>query len=321
MIVQPKISVIIPNYNHSAFLVERIESVLNQSYDNFEVIILDDCSKDNSREIIEKYRTHPKISHIVFNQVNSGSTFQQWNRGIDLCESEIIWIAESDDVAEPNFLEEVMKPLSNENIVLSYSQSNKIDSEGMITGSWRDQTITHLTNFDEDFIFDGKKFIYNDLIHRNVIPNASAVLFKKSAFYKVGKADVDIKYNSDWLLWLKILTIGDVAFIKAPLNKFRYHSSSVIMTSKDKENVIFERRFDIIMFERFISLITDKNMIRKFKTKLSYFSKLEYKFLFQNNLKKESKQFLLKGFKYDRYKVVYICRNYKGFIRLLCFQL
>lgn len=99
-----KISVIIPNYNHSQYLKQRIDSVLNQTYRDFEVIILDDNSKDNSREIIQHYHGHPKISHIIYNEVNSGSTFKQWEKGIELANGEYIWIAESDDYCDSNFL-------------------------------------------------------------------------------------------------------------------------------------------------------------------------------------------------------------------------
>lgn len=77
-----KVSVIVPNYNHALFLEQRIESILNQTFQDFEVIILDDCSTDNSKKIIEKYRTHPKVSKIIYNDVNSGNTFKQWNTGI-----------------------------------------------------------------------------------------------------------------------------------------------------------------------------------------------------------------------------------------------
>ena len=93
------VSVIIPNYNHAPFLKERIDSVLNQTYDNFEVIILDDKSTDNSKEVIANYRGHSKISHIVYNEENSGSTFKQWQKGFSLAKGDYIWIAESDDVA------------------------------------------------------------------------------------------------------------------------------------------------------------------------------------------------------------------------------
>lgn len=76
----PKVSVIIPNYNHSSYLKERIDSILNQTFQNFEVIILDDCSTDNSKEIIELYRDHTKVSHIVYNEKNSGSTLDNGKR-------------------------------------------------------------------------------------------------------------------------------------------------------------------------------------------------------------------------------------------------
>ena len=60
--MSPTVSVIIPNYNHAPYLKERIDSVLNQTYQDFEVIILDDCSPDNSVEVIEQYRSNPHVS-------------------------------------------------------------------------------------------------------------------------------------------------------------------------------------------------------------------------------------------------------------------
>src|SRR5688572_1870647 len=106
------VTVIIPNYNHASYLRQRIESVLNQTYKNIELIILDDCSTDNSREIIEKYRGHPKVSHIVYNEKNSGSTFKQWKKGIELAKGEWIWIAESDDWCEHTLLENLVHPFT-----------------------------------------------------------------------------------------------------------------------------------------------------------------------------------------------------------------
>ncbi|MFM7595916.1 MAG: glycosyltransferase family 2 protein [Flavobacteriales bacterium] len=99
------VSVIIPNYNHAPFLKERIDSVLNQSYSHVEVILLDDCSSDNSREIIEEYRRNEKVKHIVYNQKNSGNTFIQWQKGVELALGEWVWIAESDDRAHPDLFQ------------------------------------------------------------------------------------------------------------------------------------------------------------------------------------------------------------------------
>ena len=91
------VSIIIPNYNHAKFLDERIQSVLNQTYQNFELIILDDKSSDNSVEVINQYKDDPRVSSIIINKDNSGSTFKQWYKGIEIAKGEIIWIAESDD--------------------------------------------------------------------------------------------------------------------------------------------------------------------------------------------------------------------------------
>ena len=75
MVVSPKVSVIIPSYNHAAYLSQRIESILYQTYTDFELIILDDCSPDNSREIISRYAAAHANVQAIFNEVNSGSTF------------------------------------------------------------------------------------------------------------------------------------------------------------------------------------------------------------------------------------------------------
>src|SRR5436190_523139 len=124
----PLVSVVIPNYNHAEYLKQRIDSVLTQTYADIEVIILDDCSTDNSRAIIESYRGHEKISHIVFNEQNSGNTFQQWDKGIQLTKGEYIWIAESDDWCEITLLETIINGLQqNTDCVLGYCQSYGIN--------------------------------------------------------------------------------------------------------------------------------------------------------------------------------------------------
>ena len=127
------VSVIVPSYNHAQYLEARIESILNQEFEDFEVILLDDLSPDHSAEILERYRNHPKVSHCIINEKNSGSTFFQWNKGIQLAKGELIWIAESDDIAAPKFLEELVQSFEkNKNLntdfigkMLKYVQTNK----------------------------------------------------------------------------------------------------------------------------------------------------------------------------------------------------
>jgi glycosyltransferase involved in cell wall biosynthesis len=106
----PTVSVIVPNYNHARYLRQRIDSVLGQTYRDFEVILLDDCSTDESRSIISEYENHPKV-RIELNDKNSGSPFKQWNKGVRLAHGKYVWIAESDDYADERLLERLVSML------------------------------------------------------------------------------------------------------------------------------------------------------------------------------------------------------------------
>lgn len=247
------VSVIIPNYNHAQYLKDRIESVLQQSYKNYEIIILDDFSSDNSREIIEQYKNHPQVSRVVYNQHNSGSPFSQWNLGIELAVGDYIWVAESDDLAEKEFLAELMLAFQNDaSIGIAYCQSAKIDERNEINGSWLSWTsdLENSAIFEHSFSMQGTAFIKSYLLYKNVIPNASAVVFKKQYYLSVGGANADVKYCGDWYAWLKILTAGNIGYSEKLLNKFRYHERSVIR-GVNKEKDYFIKKYDIRMRKRY----------------------------------------------------------------------
>ena len=93
----PKVSVVVPNYNHGRFLDRRLGSILNQTFQDFERIFLDDASTDNSKEVFGHYNDDPRIRS-SFNSANGGSTFVQRNRGIEMARSEYIWTTEADDL-------------------------------------------------------------------------------------------------------------------------------------------------------------------------------------------------------------------------------
>ena len=99
------LTVILPNFNHAKFLVERIISVLKQTVKPAEIIFLDDCSSDNSVEIARDLLQQSNIPYkIIQSQKNSGNVFRQWIKGIEEATSEWIWIAETDDCADHRFL-------------------------------------------------------------------------------------------------------------------------------------------------------------------------------------------------------------------------
>ena len=100
----PKVSVIIPNYNHAAFLRRRMDSVLQQTYRDFEIIYLDNASTDDSGEVFSAFATDERI-RAVLNTTNTGIPGKQWNKGVLEARGEYVWIAESDDYADEHFLE------------------------------------------------------------------------------------------------------------------------------------------------------------------------------------------------------------------------
>lgn len=222
----PKVSVIIPNYNHAAYLPQRIESVLAQYFDDYELLIMDDASTDHSREVIEKYVSqHPKIK-TLFNTKNSGSPFAQWNKGAKMARGKYLWLAESDDFCEPGFLEKLVPLLDkNPQVGIAYSQTYLVDEQGEILNSYLEnfKFLYKTDAWEKDFIKPGAEVCRDWLVFHNPIPNASGALLRKSVYEKVGMADPGMKLNGDWCLYAKMLAQSDLAFTTDHLNYFRVH--------------------------------------------------------------------------------------------------
>ena len=226
-----KVSVIIPNYNHENFLQQRIDSILLQTYQNFELIILDDCSTDNSKSIIEQYRDHPKVSNIVYNTTNSGNTFKQWKLGLKLAKGSYIWFAESDDYADHSFLEKMVPELEkNPQVDLVFCNSYIIDATGSIksnTNNWA-SAYEATQGPDKTTIFNGLEFCLKHMFYLCRIPNASAVLFRKEPVTNNPDwIDVSLRNAGDWKLWLNIALTSDILWLNQDLNYFRIHGANV----------------------------------------------------------------------------------------------
>jgi glycosyltransferase involved in cell wall biosynthesis len=279
----PLVSIIVPNYNHYIYLGQRLECIFNQTYPNFEVILLDDCSTDKSQEILLEYAKNPKVSHCVFNATNSGNTFVQWHKGISLAKGDYIWIAESDDFCDLHFLEELIQLVSDDpEIKLVYCQSNRVDEMGAITGSWLHYTYNlDVTLFLTNFVMEGNKFIERFLIHKNVIPNASGVLFQKESAVELGELDTDpfLRTCGDWLFYLKIVTNNKIAYNHKSLNNFRHHSTSVIAIAHKTENLVSIIDIDIQnrkKIDAYISLVKPSNRAVILKKNRHIVNELEY---------------------------------------------
>lgn len=238
----PKISIIIPNYNHSRYLPQRIESVLNQTCQDFEVLLMDDCSSDTSRAILVEYAQRDARIQLLFNEQNSGSTFKQWNKGIALAKGEYIWIAESDDDAAPNFLERLLAMLEGSPAIgLAYCQSWRIDENGQQHGSWAPVMAELDANlWQHDFVLPGSDLVRRFMVNSNIIPNASAVLMRRSALAAVGSAPETMRIAGDWVFWVRYLMTTQVAFVAEPLNYFRFHQQNVRSSTEQDGTQLLE---------------------------------------------------------------------------------
>lgn len=270
----PKVSVIIPNYNHAAFLKQRIDSVLNQTFNDFELVILDDCSTDNSREIIEQYSSNSKVSRIIYNTENSGNPFKQWEKGIELATGEYIWIAESDDWCENNLLDTLVTGIENDShCILGYCQSYCVSDTGRIKFQSNHPQLSEY--------IDGKSFIKNYMLPKNPIFNAGMAVWKKEAYLQISRDYTTYKLMGDYFFWIELCTCGNVFVSGKLLNYFRVHDTNVSSNSV-KYGLSFTEQIPLLknLLER--KIIEQKDYLKSLKSAYSMFR------FQQKNLPKEN---------------------------------
>lgn len=232
--------VIIPNYNHAKFLEKRLDSIFLQREYIDRIIILDDASSDESLKIIEKYKN--QNVEIILNTINSGSVFKQWARGLELIEKDaLVWIAESDDISNVNFLNKVLKEFNDPEVVLTYSRSFDIDEHGITLGL----SYQNLNWANYSFVKEGKEEVVDHLYKQCTIPNASAVVFRNNV--------VDASFFShnlvlcgDWYFYLRLLEKGKIAYISEALNYHRFHIRTVRSINFKSLDILKERLFIVM---------------------------------------------------------------------------
>lgn len=241
----PKVSILLMNYNYARYLHERVQSLLNQTFQDFELIIIDNGSTDESPEIIRFYQKDTRVKPLIYTDNNL--FYERWNHVVDTVQGNYLLFACSDDSCHPTLLEKLVDKLDNyPSVGLAYSQSLNIDSEGKELNSWKDWTDDmNPERWSKDFINDGKDECQY-LLFKNTIPNSGAGLLRREVFMKVGGFDTRLYYMADWMLWANVLMASDVAFVAEPLNYFRSHSNT--NTSLTKASSELEERLLIIDF-------------------------------------------------------------------------
>lgn len=184
--MEKKVSIIIPCYNQSKYVSDAIESALNQTYLNTEVVIVNDGSTDNSSEIIKKYADRYKNILFFDNEENNGVVYAR-NLAVKACRGEYILPLDADDVIEKTYVEKAVKVLDNNSDVgIVYCES------------WN--LTTNMQRFYPEY--NKLEFMYQNMIF-------VCAMFRKSDFEKVGGYNYNMdKGYEDWDFWLSLIEIG-----------------------------------------------------------------------------------------------------------------
>ncbi len=231
---RPKVSAIVPNFNHGAYLEERIHSILNQTYDNIDILILDDCSSDNSREVVNGFvERYPDRIRTIFNEVNSGSVFRQWRRGVESTDGEIVWICESDDFCEPDFVENLVKYFKDDSVSIAFGRIQDTDEHGVFRGTldaFREGAEAGI--WGEPVVRPAAAWFANGFGVNNVIANVGGCLWRRSHISEATWREAEtFKVVGDWFLYIEIARGGQIAFEPKAIAYFRRHDDSTSFKS------------------------------------------------------------------------------------------
>ncbi len=203
------VSIITPVFNSENYLEETINSVLNQTYQNWELIIIDDCSTDNSVDIINKFlKNDSRIKFISLNK-NSGVASAR-NSGIEVAKGRFIAFLDSDDIWDENKLEYQLSLMIKNDYALTYTAYRKINNENNVIAKHIPVKETGLR--------------YKDLLKHNEIGFLSAIYDSD----KIGKQNFLNQGHEDYSFWLNILKKGFTAWgINKVLASYRVHSNGI----------------------------------------------------------------------------------------------
>jgi teichuronic acid biosynthesis glycosyltransferase TuaG len=208
MIKNDLISIITPSYNSEKFISKTIESVINQTYQNWEMIIVDDCSPDNSNKIVEEYCKKDSRIKLIKLEKNSGPAVAR-NRAIEEAKGRYIAFLDADDLWKPEKLEKQINFMKENNLVFTYSSYDLIDEEGNFMGTFKTKEIISYESMLKTNSVGCLTVIYDaDMLGKMFMPN--------------------ILKHQDYGLWLKILKkINSTKGIIEPLAVYRIRKNSV----------------------------------------------------------------------------------------------
>ena len=243
----PSVSVAVTSYDYARYMPGRLASVFAQTLPVHEVIVLDDRSADGSPEAaLAAAEAQGREIALVVNEANSGSVFAQWRKAAELASGDFLWIAEADDLSEPEFLERVAGAMAADpSVSFGFADSRTVDAAG--ARQWPTYKPYYAEDepgaLAEDGTFDGKDFLERFMATRNLVLNASAVVWRREALLRALDACAPelegLRMAGDWRLYIEALAHpgARVAYVSEPLNVHRRHAESVTHALRGEAHV------------------------------------------------------------------------------------
>lgn len=238
------VTVVVASYNHVEFLMQRMESLIAQTYQDLEILVIDDCSTDNSIEVLRRYQSHPRINLVV--REKNGGWVAVSNQGLEMATGEFVIFANCDDDCDPRMIQRLVDAMNaNPTAGIAFCRSLLVDEHDKLLG---DDFIVREPSFRARCAADTlltRAEMGRFLLHSCVIPNLSAALIRRKCFASVGNLSSSYRVCCDWDLYFRIVAHYDVAYIAEPLNRFRQHKTTIYSVTKGR--VIYEEYFRLLL--------------------------------------------------------------------------
>jgi len=272
-----RVSIVITCYNYAEYVADAIKSALYQTYENSEIVIVNDGSTDHSHDVISTFLNNPKIKYI--RQSNDGQANAK-NTGIKNSTGEFIAFLDADDTWEPTKLEKQVKLFQNSRVGVVYSKAKYIDAEG------------NPLNFklESKYLQPRSGKVTEWLIFDNFVPFSSSIV-RRECFEKVGLFDESLKMGIDWDLWLRISVHYDFDYVDEPLLIYRLGH-----TGQMSKNIEVRQACSDAIYQKFLT--NYPNAVSKDTLQMArYYTYCSRAYYWRTKNKRKALEYYLRGLK------------------------
>lgn len=298
------VSIALATYNGERFLKEQLDSLLNQTYTDIEIIVCDDCSTDSTPQILEEYQSKDSRLKVFVNENNLGFK-KNFEKCISLCNGTFIALSDQDDVWTKDHVECLVSNIDENDLICGNAY--------VVDTNLNDSGATLYDLYDIDFLPESKEDWFFYLIHHGIIQGA-CTLFKKDLLQKALPIPDSVKFHDYWLSLVAAANNGVKYLPENCLLYYRQHGNNVTQNQKfnffdrikkafKNESLKTKKEIQINILSEFVKIETDEIKVQQIKKALLYYKR-----------KGSLSRFLSIPYFLKNYKRIYLGTNKKRFI-------